>query len=153
MDMLKQWLISLVFAAVAGTLITVISPKGSTEKTLKTVVGIFMISAICSPLTELDSADFTLPAFAQNNFVANDEEINDYLAKALEAEVIRRISVCAEKMNIGIDDVVIEAETDEDNCIIIHNILIKIQNHEYESAQKAADALSEELGMPVTLTE
>lgn len=153
MDMLKQWLISLVFAAVAGTLITVISPKGSSEKTLKTVVGIFIISAICSPLTELDPADFTLPAFAQNNSVANEEEMSDYLAQALEAEIFRRISVCAEKMNIGIDDVVIEAEIDEEYCIIIHNILIKIQNHEYESAQKAADALSEELGMPVTLTE
>ena len=56
-------------------------------------------------------------------------------------------------MNIDIDNIIIEAETDEEHCIIIHNILKKIQNHEYESAQKAADALSKELGMPVTLTE
>lgn len=153
MYMLKQWLISLVFAAMAGTLISVISPKGSTEKTLKTVVGIFIIAAICSPLTELETADFTLPVFANNNSVQPEEGMNDYLKRALEAEVCVSLSGCAERLDIEIDDVIISAETDENGCIIIHNVLIKIQNYEYESAQKAADALSEELGMPVTLTE
>lgn len=153
MDMLKQWLISLVFAAMAGTLISVISPKGSTEKTLKTVVGIFIIAAICSPLTELGATDFTLPVFANNNSVQPEEGMEDYIARALEAEVCSRLSECAERLDMEIDDVVIEAETDENGCIIIHNVLIKIQNCEYESAQKAAEALSEELGMPVTLTE
>lgn len=153
MDMLKQWLISLAFAAMAGTLISVISPKSSVEKTLKTVVGIFIISAICSPLTELESADFSLPVFAESNLVQPEEGINDYLAKALEAEVCSRLSECAKRLNVEIDGVVIEAETDEDGCIIIHKVVIKIQNYEYQSAQKAADALSEELGMPVTLTE
>lgn len=153
MDMLKQWLISLVFAAMAGTLISVVSPKSSVEKTLKTVVGIFITAAICSPLTELESADFSLPVFASDNLVQSEKEMNDYLAKALEAEVSIRISECAERLGIEIDDVVIEAEADEEGCIIIHNVFIKIQKYEYESAQKAADALSEELGMPVTLTE
>lgn len=153
MDMLRQWLISLVFAALAGTLISVISPKGSTEKTLKTVVGIFIIAAICSPLSELESADFSLPVFAQNNSVQIEEDMSDYFAQALEKEVGGRLSECAESLNIEIDDVVIKAETDENSCIIIHEVLIIIQNYEYESAQKAAEALSEELGMPVTLTE
>ena len=153
MDMLKQWLISLIFAALAGTLISVVSPKGSSEKTLKTVVGIFIISAICAPLTELEPMDFSLPAFAQNSFVQGEEDMNDYLTMVLETEVCNRLSECAERLNMKIDGVVIEAELDENRCIIIHNILIKIQDCEYESAQKAAGALSEELGMPVTLTE
>lgn len=153
MDMLRQWLISLVFAAMAGTLISVVSPKGSGEKALKTVIGIFIIAAICSPLTELESSDFSLPVFAQNDSAYIDEDMNDYLAHALEKEVGSRLSDCAEQLNIEIEDVVIKAETDDNGCIIIHEVLIKIQNYEYESAQKAVGVLSEELGMPVTLTE
>lgn len=153
MDMLKQWLISLIFAALAGTLISVVSPKGSTEKTLKTVVGIFIIAAICSPLTEIEAADFSLPVFANNSLVQSEEDMNDYITQALEAEVCTRLSECAEKLNIEIDDVVIKVERDDDGCIIIHDVLIKIRNFEYQSAQKAAEALSEELGMPVTLIE
>lgn len=152
MDMIKQWIISLIFACAAGTLVSVISPKGSGEKTLRTVVGIFVIAAICAPLSELDADDFTIPAFAYEYSEYNEYGMNEYLTQALEEEISRRISEIVEKNNLSIGDVTVKAENNND-CIIIHNLLIKAQNNEYESAQNAAEILSDELGIPVTLTE
>lgn len=152
MDMIKQWIISLIFACAAGTLISVISPKGSSEKTLRTVVGIFVVAAICAPLSKLDADNFSIPAFAYEDSVAYESEMNGYFANAIEAEIERHILKIVEEKNLSIGELTVEAENNN-GCIIIHKILVKIQDNEFDAAKEAAEILSGELGIPVTLTE
>ena len=62
-DAFKQWAVSLIICALGGALISLLSPRGSMEKTLRAVIGIFVVSAICTPLLKLKKSDVFLPAF------------------------------------------------------------------------------------------
>ena len=152
MDMLKQWIISLIFACAAGTLVSVISPKGSTEKTLRTIVGIFVIAAVCAPLSEMRTENLTFPVLAHEFSDFSESGMDDYVLKAVENEICRKILEITEKKELPSGEITVKAENN-DGCIIIHEILIKLQNDGSEAGQKTAELLSKELGIPVTLTE
>ena len=148
MEGLKQWLISLIFSAAAGALITVISPKGSNDKTLKTVVGIFIISSIFLPLTKMNLSDFSLPALANELKIEQGEE-GDFVIEMLEEELYKTVSETAEEFNCEINGVEIDAGYDENNCIIIQKIAVYYTSGETENIQMAAAETEKRLGVPV----
>lgn len=148
MEGLKQWLISLIFSAAAGALITVISPKGSNDKTLKTVVGIFIISSIFLPLTKMNLSDFSLPALANELKIEQGEE-GDFVIEMLEEELFETVSETAEEFNCEISGVEIDAGYDEDNCIIIQEIAVYYTSGKTENIQMAAAETEKRLGVPV----
>lgn len=150
MDALKQWIISLVFSAAAGTLISVISPKGSNDKTVKTVVGIFIIAAVCVPLSEIEASDFSVPAFVQDEIIA-DNSMNDFTVEMLETELFNKASEVASEFGCSIKDVEIQAEYDDENCIIIHEMTVYFINPENEKVTEIAAKIENELGVPVTV--
>lgn len=150
MDALKQWIISLVFSAAAGTLISVISPKGSNDKTVKTVVGIFIIAAVCVPLSEIEASDFSVPAFVRDEIIA-DNSMNDFTVEMLENELFNKASEVASEFGCGIKDVEIQAEYDNENCIIIHEMTVYFINSENEKVTEIAAKIENELGVPVTV--
>lgn len=148
MEGLKRWLISLIFSSAAGALITVVSPKGSNDKTLKTVVGIFIISAIFLPLTQMNTSDFSLPAF-ENGFEIERENGEDFVIEMMEEELYKTVSETAEEFGCGISGVEINAEYDEDNCIIIQEITVYYTHREAENISAAAAETEKRLGVPV----
>ncbi len=150
--MLKQWLVSLIFACIAGALVSIISPRGNAEKTLRTVVGIFIIAAICAPLSGLEKTDFSMTAFSPVYYEQDENDLNEYVMKSFEDEISRRILDITEKHNLSVGEITVKAEN-ENGCIIIHNIFVNMQKNESETAQYAAEIISDELGIPVTLTE
>ncbi len=148
MEGIKQWLISLVFSAAAGTLITVVSPKGSNDKTLKTIVGIFIISTVFLPLSEINVPDLSLPAFG--DMVEYDNGNNDELAvEMLEEELAGKIENIAKRFECGINEIKIDAEYDEDKCIIIHNITVYFAYGDEQNILEAVSETEEFLGVPI----
>lgn len=147
MEGLKQWLVSLVFSSAAGALITVISPKGSNDKTLKTVVGIFIISAVFLPLTKMDISDFSLPAFASEFEIEQGKE-GDFVIEMLEEELFETISETAKSFDCRIKNIYIDAEYDAEKCIIIHKITVYFAAGEAENIMKTAAETEKLLGVP-----
>lgn len=147
MEELKQWLVSIVFSAAAGAVITVISPKGSNDKTLKTVVGIFIISAVFLPITKMNVSDFSLPAFANGLEIEHGEEIK-LVVDMLEEELFETISETAKSFECGIENVEIDAEYDNEKCIIIHKITVYFTYGEAENILKTATETEKRLGVP-----
>ncbi len=150
MDSLKQWLISLAFSALGGTLITVVSPKGANDKTLKTVVGIFIISTVFLPVSELNVHQFSLSAFADS--VEYESDGNDELAfEMLEEELLQRITDIANECGCEIRNIEIDAEYDEGKCIIIHKIILNFTNGNEENILKTATETERILGVPIEM--
>ena len=94
MDAFRQWILCIIFAAAAGTFACAVSPRGSTDKTVRAVVGIFVVSAICAPLSAFDFEEIILPVFADSyNAETENEEIDDYIVSvcksAVESEVVQ----------------------------------------------------------------
>lgn len=154
MDALKSWAVSLIAAAAAGTFAMIVSPRGSMDKTIRAVVGIFVVAAIFSPLTELKKDGknfFEKEAFAFEEENEADEKLSDYLLTACKNAVNSEIEKAADELNIPSYQSEIDAYVDDDNCIIIQNITINIPAEYIDKSEKLSVKASERIGAPVTV--
>ncbi len=152
MEYIKDAALCLIFAAAAGTLVTVIVPRGSMDKTVRAVVGIFVVAVICSPLTELDEAETILDAFAvyDEETIENlyTEDMHEYITETLKENITLRIKEIVS--DFGADAVSVNAEmsVDENNCINIHKIEVIIKNGNFIDKTRLSEAISRNLGVP-----
>lgn len=150
MDVLRQWAVSLIIAAAAGTFAMIVSPRGSMDKTIRAVVGIFVVAVICSPLTEIKENGFSVEAFAEydletDNIAALREQLVSACRNAVETQINRE----AQELEIAVESVEADLSVDAENCIIIHNITVNIADGFKEKAELLSEILQEKLGVPV----
>lgn len=153
MDVLRQWALCVMIAAAAGTLVCLISPRGATDKAVRTVVGIFVVSTICMPLTELDIKEITLPAFAES--YENRESFHDsdeLIIFAFRSETEKAIKSVASQCGVEISSVSVDVSMG-DSCIIIHDMQVCIQNADASDLSYFLESAEEKLGVPVTITQ
>ncbi len=150
MDALRQWAICLIVAAFAGAFVTVISPRGSMDKTVRAVAGVFVVAALCSPLAEIKNFDFS---FAEDEISYDEESFlpkaEDKLAEIYADAVAQRVKELTAETGTQTESVDAEVSVDENGCIIIHKISVGISEH--GSAAELEKKLSEKLGVPVTV--
>ncbi len=152
MDELRQWALYLIIGAAAGTFVMAVSPRGSMDKTVRAVVGIFVVAAICSPLAELFKADFAADAFAVfEDDLQSEEDMRDYLLEAYRAELEKQIVSAARERGTEIEEIFISAHIDADNCIIIQDITVTVSPECLEQGGELSRFLSERLGVNVTV--
>lgn len=120
------------------------------EKALRTVIGIFIVSALCSPLVTLGS-NAELPSFSieENAMVQADE-----LGKQMEESCRKTIGIAAKEVatELGITEYSVNADLyiDDKFCIIIQEIRIVLPSKNKEIAEEFSQKLQTRLGVPVT---
>lgn len=149
MDSIRQWALCLIFSAAAGTLVTVISPRGSMEKTLRAVVGIFIVAAICTPLTKLSADGLTLIAFAPAEDSAENEKLNEFILDGYKTASEKTILQVAEKRGIHVENITAEMDINSEGCIIIHSITAVIKEIPQKEKEEFTRELSHALGAEV----
>ncbi len=150
MEVLRQWCVCLVVAAAAGTFAMTIAPKGSMDKTMRAVIGIFVVSVICAPVAQINKTDFSVEAFADYDFeYDNTEELEDYVISACKSAIERSIRAETEAFGTQPVSVWIQLSADDENCIIIHEIAIRVTDSSDKINSELAEKLEEKLGVPV----
>ncbi len=153
MDFLKNWVLCLIVAAAAGTLATVIVPRGSMEKTVRAVVGIFVVAVICAPLSEIEDFDFSVNAFADSDGISFDdtyiEKMNLQIIDICRNTVEKQIREIAKEQNVAVISVNADISVDAENCIIIHEIDVRIDEKYSEQTELLSEKFSKNLGIPV----
>ncbi len=129
MEALKQWIVCIIFCSLAGTVVSVLSPKGATERAMKTVVAVFLICAFISPFlggTEIDT-DFN---FSNFSFSQNDlsEKITKTMLLEAENQTVIKTEELLESLSVEFKDVKAYAGTDKDNCIYIKLISMSVSD-------------------------
>lgn len=156
MDILKDWALCLIAVAAAGTLATVVVPRGSMDKTVRAVVGIFVVAVICSPLAELDGQNLFTDAFGEYEDVFSDnsytQEMQDYMIDLMKETVNSEIKKTADELGAEIKSVVSDISVDGENCINIHKIDVIINKTDFLDKEELSDKISERLGVPVSVT-
>ncbi len=150
MDALRQWAVCLIVGSFAGAFVMIVSPRGSMDKTVRAVAGVFVVAALCSPLAQLKNFNFSFTeedvTYDENSFLP---EAEDKLAQLYANAVAQRVNEIAAETGTQAESVDAEVSVDENGCIIIHKISVGIA--EPESAKKLEQTLSEKLGVPVTV--
>lgn len=150
MDFFRQWAVSLIISAAAVTVVLIITPRGSTDKTVKAVASIFVISVIFTPLTHTEIDFPTLEAAADYG----DEiysDLNDSMLEACRNAVENALTRKAAEMRSVLEDICINVNIDADGCIIIHGISVTVSSCDGCDLQELSSALGEAAGVPVTV--
>lgn len=151
-DTFKQWAVGLIICALGGTVISLLSPRGSMEKTLRAVIGIFVVSAVCTPLVELKKADSFLPAFAAQSLPAIEaENLREQIEEACKSTAGRVIDEVMKSAGISNYEAAVNVHMNEEYCIIIQDIQIKIDSENIGSAAKIQAALQQKLNVKVNV--
>ncbi len=150
MEVLRQWALSLIIASAAGTFAMVLSPRGSMDKTVRAVVGIFVVSVVCSPLAEIKDIGFSAQAFAEYELeTENVQALREQLVSACRNAVEMQVKNAAQELEIEVESIEAEMNIDAENCIIIHKILVNTAAENGGKARAFSEILQEKLGVPV----
>lgn len=148
-DAFKQWAVSLIICALGGALISLLSPRGSMEKTLRAVIGIFVVSAICTPLLKLKKSDVFLPAFVAEAAPEIDtDKLDSQIKNACKNTIGKAIDDIMNTIGIKNYEVETVVDMDEGGCIIIQRIQIKIHSINNISAAEIEALVQKKLGVP-----
>ena len=147
MDGLRQWALCLIVSAAAVAIVTAITPRGSTDKTVRAVAGIFMVSAIFTPVADM-TFDFALPD-SQVYVSADSDLLADSVLDSCRDAVEKAVISCADELGITVENVLLEANINSDNCIIIHKITVAIHSENSVNTAELEEAFSSATGAPV----
>ncbi len=156
MDLLKNMALCLIAAAAAGTLATVIVPKGSTDKTVRAVVGIFVVAVICLPFSELEKNDLFTDVFGNYEEALSDNsytrEMQNHMIELMKETVNSEIKEAANELGAEIKSVFADISADNENCINIHEINIVVYKIDSLDKEELSKKISARLGVPVNVT-
>ena len=149
MDFLRQWAVSLIISAAAVTAVIVLAPRGATDKTVKAVASIFVISVIFTPFARMKIEFPSLEVAADYGGEINcdlNEAVLDVCRNAVENALTRR----AAELNAALDEICINADINTDGCIIIQSISVTVNGVGCD-LQMLSEELSEAAGAQVTV--
>ncbi len=152
MDALKQWALCLIIGAAAATLVVSVSPRGSVDKTVRAVVGIFVVAAICAPLAKLAETDFSADAFVSYDFSEyGAEDMNGYVLDLYKSELEKSILSTADDYGVSVEKIFISMDIDAEGCIIIHKIDTVISESELLNKAEFSRLISQKTGFDITV--
>lgn len=152
MDALREWTLCIIIAAAAGALACVLSPSGTSTGTIRTVAGIFVVAAVCAPLSGISVDEISIPAFGEfNTETAMNSDTREYVVSACRNAAEDEIISTAEECRIIVERIIADVYSDENNCIIIRNIQINIQAANEDAEREFILLVEKRLGVPVTV--
>lgn len=152
MDAFREWALCLIISAVAGGVVCAVSPRGATDKTVRTVIGIFIVVTVCTPLARLAKADFEYTFAASYNGEDSGEKLNELILENCKTAVENALKPVAEKYSISIVRVELNVFVDDNNRINIHNIHLEVSEEDSGNIslfQMEAEKIS---GVPVKIS-
>lgn len=149
MDNIKKWIIVILFSALISTIIELMLPNSKTEKTVKTVISLFLICVCITPIT---STLCKIPTCLETNKNTQiDKKLATKIKKQEKKSICENIKQIAaktlEEKNISYTK--LEVNIQDENINDIKSIEIKV--HTKDSTAK--DILKKALGLEVKITE
>lgn len=138
-DFISSWASQLVVALIASTLIEMLLPNGKSKKYVKTLIGVYIVFCILSPLIE-GKEQFSLASIekeleANNNLVINkknkNQDIEELYIEEFEKDVIKQV----EKQGYIVKKCSVDIEIDatKENAGI-NKIILVISNNKKEQS-------------------
>lgn len=150
MDFIRQWAVCLCAAALAAGVVNMLAPEGASKKILKTVVNVFVLCCILSPLAGWDG-NINL------NFSSRSEQMREKNAEALQCAVDKQVLAACESRvaamaeenlaaaGIKTQRVTVNMDIGADNSIIINDLIVDLENAQDEAAAK--ETLRRQMGV------
>lgn len=143
---IKQWAYGITVAAIIGAIVLALSPKGSTEKLVKTAVSLFLMCAILYPFI---SGANPIELFEKIELPEFDTSIsqNDSARNFLTNELKEKIAEILSQSGINDTDISIDISIENENEMKINSVQIFAAEEFKNQFEKAENALRSQLGI------
>lgn len=144
MEAIKSWAFSLCISAVVGSVMTFLLPEGSLQKTFKTVLCVFFLCVMLSPLSDikLPKTDEFFRKTKTNEIIFTDSEEYE---KFLEDKIINSAEDALDEAGITAKDISLKINISKDGNIYINKFVLYLK--EGTDAEKAAESVFKKAGI------
>lgn len=123
MVFIKSWAFSVCCAAIIGGILSSFLPKGNTGKTFKTVLCIFFLCVVISPLSKIDIPDFNFE-YASENYNFSENEFSKNAVEYVENEILYTVQEILISKNMSAEDISIQINILENGSIDINKFAL-----------------------------
>ena len=158
MDGIRLWAFSICSAAVVGTIVYMIFPKGKLEKIFRFTVTLFFLCSLFSPLIVRTTGfslnfDFLEP---EEHQVPENQELDYTLEEQIEHAFRQNLTQLIEKslqeIEIKADKILLDIHIESDNSIIIDQITIYLPSDPgTQKRGEITERLSEQFGTVIVV--
>lgn len=127
MEVIKQWVVCLIFSAVAAAVVSILTPDSSVNRAVKTVVSTFLLCAFFSPLLAGEKIDLSdsLPDFSYyENQLA--EDVSSAVYEESEKAVKAKLAELLKSLEVEYYDIEVNLNTDSQNEIIVDSVIFTL---------------------------
>lgn len=145
MDTVKQWVLVVVIAAAAGTIVLILSPDGNINKSVRTAISLFLIVSMIMPFSK--GIDLDLSNIISESDV-EQPDMNDAIIEQMKMVLTDEIQKILTENGIKAEEINIDMNIKE-NEIAVNQI--EITAHGSENINKAEKRIREETGATVKI--
>ena len=155
METLQSWALCITFSAFGALLVHALVPKGATEKAIRVMISLFLLSAILSPFLSGKGITLTLPDQGTGDLEAQVEAAQEKINLTLVQQARQKIEEAAKLSlaEIGVTEAEIQVDMDiaEDSIISITELKVFLSDVQAGRERLIQEALEKKLGCPVTV--
>lgn len=154
MESIKEALAALAVSCAVGGIVWLTVPSGNMEKTVRTVVGLFICCVAITPFLNAESVDI-YKDFADISFEesAVNEELYELVKlqyeRAVNEEVSAVVNDAVSGLGVQAEGISVEADVKENGCINISSICIFVEDEFWHSAESVKNTVEQKTGIPV----
>ena len=149
MSSVQQWAWSLCLMILICTLVQYIIPAGAMERSVRLVLGGFVVLGIITPITNLvQSANWDFSWEAETVVTENYiDQSNQILLEQAKANVTVLVARELQRKEIDYKNMEITMDTNEDNCIVIDKAVVTIGVKDAADAEWIRETIVSALGI------
>lgn len=151
MDIIRNWAVSVIFAALAAGLVSMLAPSGSMERVIKTAIAAFFICAFIAPLISSKSMldlDITSHETRVEQKTARlKTEVNTQIERQVEARISALIDDVLKENGASAEKITVNMDRAEDGSISIKQTSVILQKNNATSIQTVKDQIETKLGI------
>ena len=154
METLQSWALCITFSAVGALLVHALVPKGATEKAIRVMISLFLLSAILSPFLSGKGITLTLPDQGTGDLEAQVEAAQEKINLTLVQQARQKIEEAAKLSlaEIGVtEEIQVDMDIAEDSIISITELKVFLSDVQAGRERLIQEALEKKLGCPVTV--
>ncbi len=150
MEMIRSWVMGITAAAIIGAVVLALNPSGAAEKSVKTIVAVFLISSMILPFVKSENLNFDFDSASvdtarQNEKIVNSvsEQFKEKLENSI-TDILSQNGIEVARINIDMN-----VKTDE---VSVEKISITLKKESADKADEAKNILKEQLSVTAQIT-
>lgn len=152
MTAISSWAVVICIAAVICGVLELLTPSSKMNGILRFVFGGFMLCAVIVPLSEIDLDFSTIPPIDEISSSVM-EDTSKQSVEYVKNSVAELVKSKLEEIPAEAEEISIDMDIDEDNCINMITVRLKISAEDLQLSEKIRSKITDELGLECLINE